>query len=265
MSFQNVESMLHSTAIEGGCAHLHGCAALSCGGRTVVAKANPLSERIRVLIADADSMGARLMASALKRCRDQFEVLGPASSAQEVIQEAGAHRPHVIVLGIALEEGPRTGLAVLDRIRESHPSVRSVMLLHSLDREMVVHSFRGGARGVISRRDSFKALAKCIRCVHNGQIWANNEQIEFLLESFAPLRPRLTKSKGMALLTPREQKVTSLVAEGMKNREIARMLQVTDHTISNYLYRIFEKLGVSSRVELILYALSRQDSADRRT
>ena len=139
------------------------------------------------------------------------------------------------------------------------------MLLQSPDREIVVQSLRSGARGIFSRRDPFKALAKCIRCVHEGQIWANNEQIEYILEAFAPLRPRLSKSNGMTLLTPREQAVTGLVAEGMKNREIARVLQVTDHTVSNYLYHIFDKLGVSSRVELILYALSRAASAPAHT
>jgi len=71
------------------------------------------------------------------------------------------------------------------------------------------------------------------------------------------LRPRLNKSKGVNLLTPREQEVTRLVAEGKKNREIAEILHVIEHTVSNYLYRIFEKLEVSSRVQLILYAMSR--------
>jgi DNA-binding NarL/FixJ family response regulator len=219
-----------------------------------------LPERIRVLIADADSMGAQLMASALKRCRDQFEVVGLTSTAHEAIHQMSARKPHVAILGMELEDGPRTGLAVLEKLRESPARVAGIMLVQSPDREMVVQSFRGGARGVISRKDSFKALAKCIRCVHEGQIWINNEQIEYLISAFAPLRPRLTKANGMALLTSREKAVTDLVGQGMKNREIAKALQVTDHTVSNYLYRIFEKLGVSNRVELILFALSRQGS-----
>ena len=69
------------------------------------------SEGIRVLFVDADSMGCQLMASALKRCRDRFEVLGLAGSSQEAIHMMGAHKPHVAVLGVALEDGPRTGLA----------------------------------------------------------------------------------------------------------------------------------------------------------
>jgi two-component system nitrate/nitrite response regulator NarL len=216
-------------------------------------------ERVRVLIADTDYMGSQLMASALNRCRNGFEVVGIASSSQDAVRKVEACKPHVAVLSAGLRDGAQTGLAVLEQLRDSHPRTTPVMLLHSLDRDSVIDAFRSGARGIISRADSFKSLAKCIRCVHNGQIWANNVQIEYLLDELLQLRPRLTRSSGTNL-TEREQQVTQLVAEGMKNREIAQALHVTEHTVSNYLHRIFEKVGVSSRVQLILYALSRQKS-----
>jgi two-component system nitrate/nitrite response regulator NarL len=226
------------------------------------AEMSPPSDGIRVLIVDADSMGSQLMASALKRCRDRFEVLGLASSSQEAIQMMGAHNPHVAVLGVELQDGPRSGLTVLQQMRESYPQTAGVMLLPALDRETVVQSFRVGARGVISRRDSFKALAKCIRVVHHGQVWAGTTEVNYLLDALGQLKSlRLDSSKGLSVLTAREQEVTVLVAEGMTNRDIARALHVTEHTVSNYLYRIFDKVGVSSRVQLILYALSRQKSA----
>ena len=229
------------------------------------AEMSPPSDGIRVLIVDADSMGSQLMASALKRCRDRFEVLGLASSSQEAIQMMGAHNPHVAVLGVELQDGPRTGLTVLEKMRESYPQTAGVMLLPALDRETVVQSFRVGARGVISRRDSFKALAKCIRVVHHGQVWASTAEVNYLIDALGQLKSlRLESSNGLSalsVLTAREQEVTCLVAEGMTNRDIARALHVTEHTVSNYLYRIFDKLGVSSRVQLILYALSRQKSA----
>jgi len=215
-------------------------------------------ERVRVLIADADHMGSQLMANALNRCRNEFEVVGIASSSQDAVRKVEACKPHVAVLSAGLQDGSQTDFAVLHTLRDSHHRTAPILLLHSLDRDTVIDAFLGGARGIISRSDSFKALAKCIRCVHHGQIWANNSQIEYLLEALTQLKPRLTKSSGMALLTPREQQVTGLVAQGMKNREIAQVLHVGEHTVSNYLYRIFEKLGVSSRVGLILYALSRQ-------
>ncbi len=216
------------------------------------------SDRVRVLIADADHMGSQLMASALGRFRNDFEVVGIACSPQEAFRKVEATRPHVAVLSTGLRDGEQTGLGVLERLRDSHPRTTPIMLLQSPDRETVIDAFCGGARGILCRADSFQSLAKCIRCVHNGQIWASNAQIEFLLEALPQLRPRLNKSKGADLLTPREQEVTRLVAEGMKNREIAEILHVTEHKVSNYLYRIFEKLGVSSRVQLILYAMSQK-------
>jgi DNA-binding NarL/FixJ family response regulator len=89
-------------------------------------------------------------------------------------------------------------------------------------------------------------------------VWVNNDQIEFLLELIMRLRPQQTvKPGGMALLTKREQEVVRHVAEGMRNEEISQVLHVTEHTVRNYLCRIFDKLGLSSRVELVLYALSR--------
>jgi DNA-binding NarL/FixJ family response regulator len=216
------------------------------------------NERVRVLIADADHMGSQLMASALSRCRNDFDVVGIACSPQEAVRKVEATRPHVAVLSAALRDGEQTGLGVLEKLRDFHPDTTPIMLLHSPDRETVVDAFCSGARGILSRADSFQSLAKCIRCVHSGQIWANNAQIEFLLEALPQLRPRLSNSNGADLLTPREQEVTRLVAAGMKNREIAHILHVTEHTVSNYLYRIFEKVGVSSRVQLILFSLSRK-------
>jgi len=223
------------------------------------------SEGIRVVFVDADSMGCQLMASALKRCRDRFEVLGLASSSQEAIHMIGAHKPHVAVLGVALQDGPRTGLVVLQKMRESYHRTAAVMLLPALDRETVVQSFRAGARGVISRRDSFKALAKCIRAVHQGQVWASTREINYLLDALGQSKSlQLQNSAGLSQLTAREQEVTLLLAEGMTNRDIAQALHVTEHTVSNYLYRIFDRLGVSSRVQLILYALSHSRSVSSR-
>jgi DNA-binding NarL/FixJ family response regulator len=87
-------------------------------------------------------------------------------------------------------------------------------------------------------------LSKCIRSAHSGQIWASNEELEFILQVLTQLKPvQRNDGVGMGLLTRREQMVTRLVVEGMKNRQIAVTLQLTEHTVSNYLYRIFEKIG----------------------
>ena len=217
------------------------------------------ARKIRVLIADADKMSGELMASALRRCRNTFEVVAVASNSHEAIHKIETHRPNVAVVSAELQDGPQTGFNVVEKMNSSHPETMAVMLLHSTARTPVIDAFRNGARGVISRDDSFKNLSRCIRSVHAGRIWATNEELEFILQALSDWKP-LKLKRSIGALTRREQEVVRLVAEGMKNREIAEALRITEHTVSNYLYRIFEKLGVSSRVELVFHNLDQLPS-----
>jgi len=143
------------------------------------------------------------------------------------------------------------------------------MLIDSPERDLVVDSFRGGARGIFCRDEPFETLCKCIYSVYKGQIWANTSELGYALDALAETAPlRLVNATGARLLTKREEDVVRLVAEGLTNREVARQLNLSEHTVRNYLFRIFEKLGISSRVELVLYALNQreaaQDSATRK-
>jgi DNA-binding NarL/FixJ family response regulator len=118
----------------------------------------------------------------------------------------------------------------------------------------VVEAFRCGAQGVFSRTESSKTLAKCINSVHQGQVWASSAELCYLIEAFRESAPvRLMDARLEAILSKREQDVVRCVAEGLSNREIASRLKLTEHTVKNYLFRIFDKLGVSSRVEVVLY------------
>jgi len=139
------------------------------------------------------------------------------------------------------------------------------MLLDCARRDLVLEAFRVGARGVFCRSDSLKMLPKCVRRVHAGEIWANAEQIGFLFDAFAeaPIT-RLVSAEGEPLLSAREQQVVRFVAEGLGNREIAAALNLSEHTVKNYMFHIFNKLGISSRVELVLYATSQRTSSQLR-
>ena len=100
-------------------------------------------------------------------------------------------------------------------------------------------------------------LCKCITCVSQGQIWINSEQTQFLLDALSEvLTLRVVNANGRMLLTPREEQVVALVADGLSNREAAGELGLSEHTIKKYLLRIFDKLGISTRVELVLYAVA---------
>ena len=213
-----------------------------------------VSEVIRVLAADSNRMNSQLLASALERDK-RFQMLEAAPDARGIVAAALREKPTVVVIGAEIDGNPRKGFEVVRELRGLRPETRIVMLLDSSERSQVIEAFRAGARGVFSRNESLKLLAKCIYCVHQGQIWANSKELRYLLDALGEALPlRVVDAKGAELLSRREQEVVRCVAEGMSNREIAQRLGLTEHTVKNYLFRIFDKLGVSKRVEVVLYA-----------
>lgn len=213
-----------------------------------------VSEVVRVLAADSNRMNSQLLASALERDK-RFQMLDAAPDGRGIIAAVLREKPTVVVIGAEIDGNPRKGFEVVRELRGLRPETRVVMLLDSSERSQVVEAFRAGARGVFSRNESLKLLAKCIYCVHQGQIWANSKELRYMLDALGEALPlRVIDAKGAELLSRREQEVVRCVAEGMSNREIAQRLGLTEHTVKNYLFRIFDKLGVSKRVEVVLYA-----------
>jgi two-component system nitrate/nitrite response regulator NarL len=203
-------------------------------------------------------MVSDLVEGALKRYRQKFDVHAFVGGSHETFLELEKNQPHVAVISADLQDGSLTGFKVLQQLRASQSRISSIMLLNLGEQELVMDAFRTGARGVFTRAHSFGGLPKCSSAVHRGEIWVSNDQVEFLLDLVMRLRPlQVARSGGAALLTRREQEIVNLVAEGLRNEDISKRLQVTEHTIRNYVSHIFDKLGMSSRVELVLYALSR--------
>ena len=213
-----------------------------------------VSDVIKVLAADSNRMNSQLLASALERDK-RFQMLDAAPDARGIIAAVLREKPAVVVIGAEIDGNSRKGFEVVRELRGLRPETRVVMLLDSSERSHVVEAFRAGARGIFSRNEPLKLLAKCIYCVHQGQIWANSKELRYLLDALGEALPlRVIDAKGAELLSRREQEVVRCVAEGMSNREIAQRLGLTEHTVKNYLFRIFDKLGVSKRVEVVLYA-----------
>lgn len=223
---------------------------------------------ISVLIANPHSMTRELLLAALKRHR-RFRVADSAITASEVLKAVKSTEPDIVLLTATLEDGPLSGFGALRQIRESFPEVKTIILLNDPERNLVVDAFRAGARGVfVMSCSSVKSLCRCVEQVHEGQIWASSAELSEVMEAFTQLAPmRVVNADGMRLLTKREEDVVRLLAEGMQNRDIAKELKLSEHTVKNYLFHIFDKLGVSSRVELVLYAVSNtkrlQTSADQ--
>jgi DNA-binding NarL/FixJ family response regulator len=218
------------------------------------------SQPIGVLVADSNRMQAQLLTSALRR-RSGFRVtLCPLDSAL-ILQSANSRPPGVVLLSMNAATDAAEAITMVHRFHRSHPLIPKILLVESFDRDLVVSAFRSGVRGIFSLTDSnLRLLCKCISRVAAGQVWANSEQLNYILDLVSEVPSlRVLNSLGTNLLTQREEQVVALVAEGLGNRQIAAELNLSKHTIKKYLFRIFEKLSVSSRVELVLYAVNNGD------
>jgi two-component system, NarL family, nitrate/nitrite response regulator NarL len=199
-------------------------------------------------------MNSQLLADALAR-DSSFKVTEAEPREAAILAAAGNESPDVVLLSSILEDSPTQGSQVARCLRTAYPQIRIVMLLDASEPDAVVEAFRAGARGVFCRTEPLNNLAKCISSAYAGQVWANSRELGYLLEVLGEAMPiRWGETSDLSLLSKREQDVVRCVAEGLSNREIARQLKLTEHTVKNYLFRIFNKLGVSSRVELVLYA-----------
>ncbi len=211
---------------------------------------------ISLVIADGSELSCQMLTSGLNRCRGKFKVRGFAVDAAGALQQITAHSPDIALISSALRDGPEGGFKVLRELQNRRCSTLVVVLLDRPDQENVLRAFSSGAKGVLVRTDTFNTVCKCIRCVHAGQVWANREQMQIILEALAERGPlAVLDAKGTPLLTKREEEVVHMVAEGLSNHQISSELGLSPHTVKNHLFRIYDKIGVSNRVELILYAL----------
>ena len=215
---------------------------------------------VSIVVADSTRIHTQLLADAMNN--DQgLQVVATASNSSEVLAAAVRVPIDVVVLSHSLDNQPGRGTQVLREMRALRPQIKGVMLLDSSGPEVVLDCFRAGARGIFSKQERLETLCKCIRCVHEGQIWARGIELDHALEALANApRIRATNHKGIELLSAREREVIQYLAGGMTNREIAQALGLSPHTVKNYLFRIFDKLGVSSRTELLYLTMNNSQS-----
>jgi DNA-binding NarL/FixJ family response regulator len=234
-------------------------ASLSRARAEVLASRQPAS--LHVLIAEDTALGCQLLGEALKRSRLDFGRIFCAFTHETMVQILKENRIDVAVLSDTFHSGQEKGIHILEQVHSIQSRARSILLVREVRPDIVLSAFQSGAKGVLPRTEPATVLFKCISAVHRGQIWINSEQLELILASFVRRRPiRIVSSNGKRLLTEREEEVASLIVDGLTNRQVADALGLRVHTVGNYLSTIYEKLGISTRVELVLYLLHQRQT-----
>ena len=205
----------------------------------------------RIAIVDRDSMSGDLMVNMLKRERALDAI---ALSADELPRALTDEHVDLVVISSDLDTGSSTGFDLAYAVCRDYPDRHVVMLLNHTSHEAVVHAFRTGALGVFCRKQPMHEFFDCVEHVRKGFIWAGRQETASLLSALKSIpSSTLSPINGSAALTTRELQVVRNAAEGKTNKSIASNLGLSEHTVKNYLFRAFEKLGVSNRNQLLFY------------
>ena len=183
---------------------------------------------------------------------DEILVVGEASNGNQCIKMLDKFKPDILLLDLRMPE--KDGLAVLTEVNFESLSTRVIVLTAAEDDRDVIRAMRLGARGMVLKQSASDLLLKSIRQVHEGEIWLDNRMTAEVIDAFKK-SAESGQRREKPLLSDREKEVVQLVSQGFRNREIGEKLFISEQTVKNHLHNIFDKLGVSDRLELALYAI----------
>ena len=219
----------------------------------------------RVLIAGNQPIFRAALAKLLE-AEHGFTVVGQASSATEAVQLARELMPDVMLL--ELTEPSLVGLEALRELTVSPTPCRVILLSAPMQTGQIIKAFELGVRGVVTKGSTTDALFNSIRCVMADQYWARDETVSELLQYLHLNHPRTVDqppSQEKFRLTRREMQVVAAVTAGYANKNIAQRLSLSENTVKHHLSNIFDKLGVSDRLELALFAIHHRLIEDKTT
>jgi two-component system nitrate/nitrite response regulator NarL len=211
-------------------------------------------EAIRIIIAD-DHPIVRDGLRRLLETEPDFSVVGQAADGREAVKLVRELTPDVLLLDLSMPRLP--GLEVLRELSESAAAVRTILLAAAIEKEQIIEALQMGARGVVLKESATQLLFKSIRTVMAGQFWVGREKVSDLVAALRGLvvsgGEKPDKNFG---LTRRELEIVSTIVAGYTNRDIAQKFSLSEDTVKHHLTHIFDKLGVSSRLELAMFAVN---------
>lgn len=217
-----------------------------------------------ILVSDSTQIGCEVLCYVLSSSPHGFQTVAAGVSSKSILKVAAENKPEIALLSLVLQDGPTAGLLLLKEFHQLNNGIACVLLMDKADPEIAVEAYRRGAKGVFLRSSPLSLLKSCIEVLRQGKIWIRDEDLLRLLEVFSTAAPlSFQNAKGEELLSGREREIVALLTQGLSNREIAQQANISEHTVKNYMLRIFDKLGVSCRAELIIYALHRASTQQR--
>jgi DNA-binding NarL/FixJ family response regulator len=214
---------------------------------------------VRILIAD-DHPIVRDGLKKLLLLEDDFDVVGEAGDGREVLEKVRELDPDVLLLDLRMPN--LDGLAALQALQQVNQRTRVIILTASEDKNEFVQAMKLGCSGIVLKQTAPDLIVKSIRKVHSGEIWLDSHttaavmrQFSTALEGGNPAGSGASKGRERSPLSAREREIVALVAQGYKNKEMAEKMFISEQTVKNHLHNIFDKLGVSDRLELALYAI----------
>ncbi|MBZ5544451.1 MAG: response regulator transcription factor [Acidobacteriia bacterium] len=216
------------------------------------------SQVVRILIAD-DHQIYRIGLRRVLEAEPGFRVVGEAADGEQAIQLARQLNPHILLLDLAMPR--RTGIEALRELATATVPVRTILLTAAIEPPQVVEALQLGARGVVLKSvGAAQLLIKSIRAVMAGQYWVGHESVTDLVKALRDFMPRELEAaqKKTFGLTSRELEIVAKIVLGYTNKDVAQEFSISEDTVKRHLTNIFDKLGVSNRLELALFALKHQ-------
>jgi DNA-binding NarL/FixJ family response regulator len=206
---------------------------------------------IRIILADSQAI-YRVGIRKIFALEDDIRVVAQADSLDN-LRLALERQPADVVL---IEGGLLTGVpsAIPDVLRIA-PDVKLIVQAMSNDESQTVDLYRRGVRGIISRSISPDLLVRCVRRIATGETWIDNQAVNWVIDAYRAQAAALVSPRTQPRLSPKETAIITCITQGKRNKEIAFQLGTTEQVIKNYLRKIYDKLGVSDRLELALYCL----------
>ena len=221
-----------------------------------------VKNKIRIVVAD-DHPIFRDGLCRLLALEEDFVIVAQAHDGREVLQVLQEHEPDILLLDLKMPN--LDGLGTLQRLQASRNQTKVIVLTASEDKSEFVQAVKFGTSGIVLKQTATELLIKSIRKVHAGEIWLDSNTTAAVMRQFAspdefppPAAappPPPTRERERSPLSQREREIVSLVAQGFKNKEMAEKMFISEQTVKNHLHNIFDKLGVSDRLELALYAI----------